>query len=272
MIWPLSSGSISEAESISTMRRRQPGILEHAPRLLAGIGIAVGGARGDEAERGLAAGHAGGDAERARRRVGVADHAARHHVGRVADAAAGVREGGCGDAQRLGHGDDGDAGLILADARIVVDDGAGMGLEREIGGIAPAVRAGDDHAAPASGPSLVAVSARTMSFGRSMPSWAPPRFPGVVPLAPLFRGERERKASCRDDVRFVHIWQSPTWRWATVLRVDSHRSPSHHRAQGEAGRNRKLAARPAARRRLRAPRARPSLFAAPGPGAGHGRI
>src|SRR5436190_1181496 len=71
-----------------------------------------------------------------------------------AESAAGVREGGRSDAQRLRHGDDGDAGLVPADARIVVDDGAGVHLEREIRRIAPAVRAGDDHAAAGIGPEL----------------------------------------------------------------------------------------------------------------------
>ena len=129
-------------------------VLEHAPCLLAGLGIAAGGMRRDEAERGLAAGHAGHYPERARGRVGVADHAARHHVARVADAAARMRERGRGDAQRLRHGDDGDAGFILADARIVMDDGARMRLKREVGRIAPAVRSRDDHAAAGGVPEL----------------------------------------------------------------------------------------------------------------------
>ena len=126
MIWPASSGAISEAESISTMRRRQAGFSSTRRASSQGPGSRPVARAGDEAERGLAAGHAGRYPERARRRVGVADHAARHHVRRVADAAAGVRERGRCDAQRLRHGDDGDAGFILADARIVVDDGARM--------------------------------------------------------------------------------------------------------------------------------------------------
>ena len=106
------------------MRRRHPGWSSDAPGLAARLGIAIAGARGEEALGRVAAGHAGGDAERAGQRVGVADHAAGHHVGGVADAAAGVGGGGGGHAQRLGHGDDGNPGLVLADAGVVVDDGA----------------------------------------------------------------------------------------------------------------------------------------------------
>ena len=174
-IWPLSSGLMSEAESISTMRRRHPAwsstrrVSPHA------LGVAIAGASGDQALAGFAAGHARGDAERSRHRVGVADHAAGHHVRSVADAAAGVGGRGGSHAQRLGHGDDGNPGLVLAHARIVVDDGAGMRLERKIGGIAPAVRAGDDDCAsglpaPAWLPCL---RGRCLSAGRFEPCAVP---------------------------------------------------------------------------------------------------
>jgi hypothetical protein len=50
-----------------------------------------------------------------------------------------MRERRGGDPERLRHADDGNARLIPADACIVVDDGARVGLEREIGSVAPAM-------------------------------------------------------------------------------------------------------------------------------------
>ena len=47
MIWPASSGAISEAELISTMPPAPAGVGEHPPRLFDGLGIAAGRARAD---------------------------------------------------------------------------------------------------------------------------------------------------------------------------------------------------------------------------------
>ena len=149
MIWPASSGAISEAESISTMRRRQLRLLQDAARLLARLGIAV---RWCAPRPG--AGPPRGRPCRARRPSACAGALTWLTAPRaIMSAASPMRQlawrgRGGRHAQRLRHGDHGDARLVLAHARIVVDDGARMRLEREVGRIAPAVRAGDDHARP----------------------------------------------------------------------------------------------------------------------------
>ena len=129
------------------MSRCQSGCFRVRRASAMGSRVAAGGPGGHEQQRRLAARHVVAHAEAAGHGIGVADAAARDHVGGVADAAAGMRGGRRRDAERLGQGDHGNAGGILADARIVVDDGARMRLEREVSGIARAVRASDDHRA-----------------------------------------------------------------------------------------------------------------------------
>ena len=127
---------------------------EHATRLLDGRGLPVARACAKEAECCLTASHPRLHPECRSYGVGAAHDAARHHVGGVADPAGRMRERRGGNPERLRHADDGDTGLVLADARIVVNDGAGAGLEREIGSVAPAMGAGDDHSVPGGGAKL----------------------------------------------------------------------------------------------------------------------
>jgi hypothetical protein len=65
----------------------------------------------------------------------------------IADARAQVRHGPRRDAVLLQDEKAGHAGLVLADAGIVEEDGGEAHRERELCGARAAVRAGDDHGA-----------------------------------------------------------------------------------------------------------------------------
>ena len=137
MICPASSGTMSEAEFDQHDAPAPSRILEDASRFLARLRVATGGSRRYETESGLVAGHSRHHPERARDCVCPADHTPRHHVGRISDAATGVRDRGGSDTELLRHTDDGGTGVILADAGVVVDHSSRMLPERQIRGIAP---------------------------------------------------------------------------------------------------------------------------------------
>ena len=130
------------------------GLVEHAPGLAARLGIAIAGARGDEAE--AASRQAMPGATPSARASALAwlttpraIMSAASPMRQLAWEAVAAATPSASAMARTAM-----PGLVLADAGIVVDDGAGVRLEREIGGIAPAVRAGDDHGAPGVRPQL----------------------------------------------------------------------------------------------------------------------
>ncbi len=122
MIWPLSSGRMSEAESISTMRRRQPGSSSTRRVSPQGSGSRLLGRAASSRTAASRQGMPARTPKRRGQRVGMAHRAARDHVSGIADAAARVRGRCRRHAQSLCHGEDGDARIVLADSRIVVDD------------------------------------------------------------------------------------------------------------------------------------------------------
>ena len=101
-----------------------------------------------QGRRGVAAGHPQANAERHGQRIGVADDAARQHVGAIADPRRVVADRRGGNAEIPQVVEPADPGVVAPDPGIVEDRRGDAELGREIGGIDAAMRGVDDDRPP----------------------------------------------------------------------------------------------------------------------------